>query len=227
MDNNTHTPRDDGSCPKCRTKDFHNCHSMHCPMRKEEVMTPPLGNKKENSAHSFTEGYCIPETTDESKYEIFVGKPMDFNFYPDDNNEEYIVTISGEEIFRMKDIHQLVLLQSYIRELYSEIEYFKDRISKMEASINSPVINDFIKGMKIEAEHQTQRWGVEKEENEPPHHYILVTNKLLGKMAIDIWDKNTDKFKHHIIALAAEMFNLHRQIDKKGTVINHYFNGNS
>ena len=25
-------------CPKCRTKDFDNCHSIHCPMRKEEQM---------------------------------------------------------------------------------------------------------------------------------------------------------------------------------------------
>jgi hypothetical protein len=24
------------SCPKCRTTDFDNCHSIHCPMRKEE-----------------------------------------------------------------------------------------------------------------------------------------------------------------------------------------------
>lgn len=24
-------------CPKCRTKDFDNCHSMRCPMRKEEA----------------------------------------------------------------------------------------------------------------------------------------------------------------------------------------------
>ena len=23
-------------CPKCRTKDFDNCHSMRCPMRKED-----------------------------------------------------------------------------------------------------------------------------------------------------------------------------------------------
>jgi hypothetical protein len=24
-------------CPKCRTKDFDNCHSVRCPMRKEDV----------------------------------------------------------------------------------------------------------------------------------------------------------------------------------------------
>lgn len=23
-------------CPKCRTKDIKNCHSMHCPMREKE-----------------------------------------------------------------------------------------------------------------------------------------------------------------------------------------------
>ena len=28
---------DEDTCPKCRTKDFENCHSIKCPMRKEEL----------------------------------------------------------------------------------------------------------------------------------------------------------------------------------------------
>lgn len=102
-------------------------------------------------------------------------------------------------------------------------EDWKEKYELLSTLINNPEIENFINGVTLEAAHQTQRWGAEKEEKEPPHHYILVTNKLLGKMCVDIWDRDTDKFKHHIIALAAEMFNIHRQVGKDGTVINKYF----
>src|SRR5690606_9867401 len=29
---------EEDTCPKCRTKDFENCHSIKCPMRKEELL---------------------------------------------------------------------------------------------------------------------------------------------------------------------------------------------
>jgi hypothetical protein len=36
------------SCPKCRTTDFDNCHSIHCPMRKEELKQETLEDAAEN-----------------------------------------------------------------------------------------------------------------------------------------------------------------------------------
>ena len=36
------------SCPKCRTTDFDNCHSIHCPMRKEEPKQETLEDAAEN-----------------------------------------------------------------------------------------------------------------------------------------------------------------------------------
>ena len=75
----------------------------------------------------------------------------------------------------------------------------------------------------MEAAHQTGRWGNENEERKYPHEYALVLDKLKGKQALAIWEKNTEKYKHHLVTMAAVCFNIHRQINKKGTAINSYF----
>jgi hypothetical protein len=107
--------------------------------------------------------------------------------------------------------------------LVLELERVRKERDELLVKINTPEIDDFIEGVKLEAAHQTERWGLEKEENEPPHHYILVGSKLLGKLSVAIFDRDADKFKHHCITLAAVMHNCHRQVVKDGTVINYYF----
>lgn len=104
-----------------------------------------------------------------------------------------------------------------------DFEGLQKRVNDLESLINNPEIEDFLKGTQIEAAHQIERWGLENEEANPPHHYILVLSKLIGKLSVDIFDRNTDKFKHHCIAIAAEMHNLHRQVTKRGTVVNEWF----
>lgn len=98
-----------------------------------------------------------------------------------------------------------------------------ERLAYLEALINSPEIDDFLKGAQLEAAHQTERWGIEAEENKMPHHYACVMDKLKGKMAVAIFDGNIEKYKHHLVTLAAVCFNVHRQIDKEGTMIHKYF----
>lgn len=93
----------------------------------------------------------------------------------------------------------------------------------LDSKINTPEINDFIEGVKTEAAHQTERWGIENEQGNPPHHYSMVLMKLAGKLCVAIWERDTDKFKHHCITIAAAMHNCHRQINKEGTEINKWF----
>jgi len=97
------------------------------------------------------------------------------------------------------------------------------RLQYLENLINNPEIEDFLKGVKLESAHQIERWGIEKEQSKYPHDYALVISKLVGKLAVDIFDKNTDKYKHHLVTIAAVAFNIHRQIEKEGSGINHYF----
>lgn len=99
----------------------------------------------------------------------------------------------------------------------------KEYAKEFEDLINSPEIEDFLKGVRLESAHQTERWGSEQEALKLPHDYALVLDKLKGKQALAIWDKATDKYKHHLITMAAVCFNMHRQIDKEGTAINQWF----
>lgn len=94
---------------------------------------------------------------------------------------------------------------------------------RLRALINHPEIDNFLKGVQLEAAHQTERWGLENEEQKAPHHFVMVVMKIAGKMCVDVWDRDFDKFKHHCIALAAEMFNIHRQTKKESTVIHQWF----
>lgn len=109
------------------------------------------------------------------------------------------------------------------KEVLKESEPKTDELKRLQELINNPEIEDFVKGVTLEAVHQIERWGLENEERKSPHHFIMVANKLIGKMCVDIWDKDTDKFKHHCIALAAEFANVHRQVQKEGTAINKWF----
>ena len=68
-----------------------------------------------------------------------------------------------------------------------------------------------------------ERWGMANEEAKPPHHYSMIFNYLFGKAVQDIWNKDKDKFKHHLVTIAAVAYNCHRQIEKEGTDVNYWF----
>lgn len=99
-----------------------------------------------------------------------------------------------------------------------------NRLEYLENLISNPEIEDFLKGVKIEAAHQTEKWGLEIEETKYPHDYSLVLDKLKGKQAQAIWDKDIEKYKHHLVTMAAVCHNIHRQLKKEGTALNKYFN---
>lgn len=99
----------------------------------------------------------------------------------------------------------------------------KHEISRLNKLINHPELENFLEAVKIEAAHQTERWGLENEEKKPPHHYVMVFTKLLGKLSLAIWDRDGDKFKHHLITMAAVSFNTHRQVKVYNTTICNWF----
>lgn len=128
-----------------------------------------------------------------------------------------------ENTFADKSIHSKMPETTYQLLQLQEIDNLKKRVKQLESLINNPEVEDFTRGFKIEQAHQTERWGIVLEEQKPPHHYILVFNKLLGKLAVAIFDKDKEKFKHHLITLAASAYNCHRQIDKDGTEVNRWY----
>lgn len=98
-----------------------------------------------------------------------------------------------------------------------------DRLEYLEGLINNPEIENFLEGVRIEAAHQTERWGAEDEAKKSPAYYSLVFGKLLGKQSMAAFDLKADKYKHHLVTMAAACFNTHRQVDIKGTAMNNWF----
>ena len=79
--------------------------------------------------------------------------------------------------------------------------------------MSEPEINDFLLGVKLEAEYQREFWGKEHDQEKTPNDWIFLFGWLAGKASQARKDGNIDKAKHHAITAAAALFNWHSQID--------------
>lgn len=70
-----------------------------------------------------------------------------------------------------------------------------------EHIVNNPQSGNFIFATKAEMVHQLERWG--DESTRPPHHFQAVISYLTGKLMRAIWDKDMEKYEHHLITIAA------------------------
>lgn len=95
------------------------------------------------------------------------------------------------------------------------------QISDLLNALNQPQIDDFMSAFQNEAKHQIARWG--EQQDNYPEHFILVFNKLLGKLAIDFWDRKGEKWQHHLITIAAVAYNAHRQMERDNSETARHF----
>lgn len=87
-------------------------------------------------------------------------------------------------------------------------------IARLNAIINTPHADDFIRAVSIEAEHQRQRqrWGVEGDAGKTPADWFWLVGYLAGKALHSHAAGNTEKGEHHIITTAAACANWHRSM---------------
>lgn len=84
----------------------------------------------------------------------------------------------------------------------------------VENIINTPHTENFMEAVKIEMLHQVDRWGDEKDKY--PHHFQQVISYLNGKLMQAIWNKDVEKYKHHLITIAAVAGNAHLYFEDEG-----------
>lgn len=94
----------------------------------------------------------------------------------------------------------------------SEVEKLQARVAELEALINTPVIDDFMKGVRIEAAHQVERWGLDHDEGKGPLDWFWLIGYLAQKAAYAAIAEDVDKAKHHTISTAAALLNWHMHI---------------
>ena len=85
-------------------------------------------------------------------------------------------------------------------------------IARLNAIINTPQADDFLRAVSTEAEHQRQRWGTSHDSGKEPSDWFWLIGYLAGKALHAHTSGNTEKAEHHIITTAAACANWHRSI---------------
>jgi hypothetical protein len=72
-----------------------------------------------------------------------------------------------------------------------------------------PEVDDFMRGVPLEAAHQRERWGVDHDAGKTPADWFWLIGYVAGKALHAAISGNSEKFKHHVITTAAVCANWH------------------
>lgn len=89
-----------------------------------------------------------------------------------------------------------------VAELRAEVE-------RLNAIVNTPQANDFLRAVSTEAEHQRQRWGSDHDAGKTPADWFWLVGYLAGKALHAHAAGDVAKAEHHIITTAAALANWH------------------
>ena len=89
-----------------------------------------------------------------------------------------------------------------VRELQNEVD-------RLNAIVNTPQSNDFLRAVSTEAEHQRQRWGSDHDRGKTPADWFWLVGYLAGKALHAHAASDLTKAEHHVITAAAALANWH------------------
>jgi len=92
----------------------------------------------------------------------------------------------------------------------SELDALRAEVARLNAIINTPQSDDFLRAVSMEAEHQRQRWGDEHDAGKDPADWFWLIGYLGGKALHAHAAGDVPKAEHHIITTAAACANWHR-----------------
>lgn len=88
---------------------------------------------------------------------------------------------------------------------------------RLNEQINSPILIDFLWGVRNEAIHQVQRWGEASDRAKRPADWFWLIGYLGGKALHAAISGDRDKALHHCISTAAACYNWHAAIKGGGS----------
>lgn len=88
---------------------------------------------------------------------------------------------------------------------HRELARVKTRLAEIESLLTTPVIDDFMKAVPLEAAHQVERWGVAHDAGKTDADWFWLLGHLAGKAMHP--DQPFEKQLHHLITSAAMLLN--------------------
>ena len=91
-----------------------------------------------------------------------------------------------------------------------EVAELRAEVERLNAIINTPQADDFLRAVSTEAEHQRQRWGNDHDSGKTPADWFWLIGYLAGKALHATMYGLDEKAEHHVITTAAACANWHR-----------------
>lgn len=85
-------------------------------------------------------------------------------------------------------------------------------VDRLRAVLNTPEVDDFVRGAVREAQHQRERWGADHDAGKAPLDWFWLIGFLAQKAATAQIGDDVEKAKHHTISTAAALANWHAAI---------------
>jgi hypothetical protein len=97
------------------------------------------------------------------------------------------------------------------------VDEVRARNRELDQLINTPEIDDFLAGVRLEAAHQVERWGAAHDREKSAENWYWLVGYLAGKALRAAITSNRDKALHHCISSAAALLNWHKAIQRDTT----------
>lgn len=109
---------------------------------------------------------------------------------------------------------QLAAERERSQALEREVREVRARNAELERRINTPELEDFDAGIKLEAAHQVERWGEAHDRSKSAENWYWLVGFLAGKALRAAIEGDREKALHHTISTAAALRNWHRAIQQ-------------
>lgn len=93
----------------------------------------------------------------------------------------------------------------------------ESEVTRLNALVNSPEVEDFLKGTRLEAAHQIEKWGDAHDRGKSSENWYWLVGYLAGKALRASITGDRTKALHHCISSAAALLNWHSAIKRDTT----------
>lgn len=93
--------------------------------------------------------------------------------------------------------------------LLDEVARLTRERDRLTALLNTPEVDDFAKGVQLEALHQRERWGSDHDGGKTDADWFWLVGHLASKALCAVMGGNAAKAKHHLVTTAATLCNWH------------------
>jgi len=90
-----------------------------------------------------------------------------------------------------------------------QLDELRAENERLTALLNVPEVEDWAKGVMLEAGHQRERWGADHDAGKSPFDWFWLVGYLAQKAAASAVAGDIEKAKHHTISTGAALANWH------------------